>query len=477
MTSAPSARQHLGLAALGLGAACLHAATQVTSPVDESWFLQVLARVSDGAVLYRDVSFGATPLSIYVSALLTGLLGIEALVLKLMLALCFAGTLYFGLRSAAWLRVPRGAAGALCAAYVLYVMPGMIAFGAAYTALAMVLFAACFERTLAWHNTAQRRDVVLAAVLSGLCFAAKQNMGLLVLAALLTVVGVRDARAALRCALYAAVTIVIALMPVLFSGALAEMIDYGFTGKGAYVRLGGTGWLEGFLQQAAISDAGRRLYWSHQYLIAPIAFVVLGLAWRRESWSVQSVPAILMVFAAAALGCVFPRATALHLTIANPTLLLCIAWGISETPWIRRAVFVWLGAGLLALTATRARHVLSDDVVRPEIPHFRGALFEKSTLSDAMRASALMRAAAPSGEIFVVSPRAGFYYLVSGISNPTPYDYPYATTFGKHGQAEVADALRARRITACIDSAMDPAMMPRLIESALHAVPHCRISQ
>ena len=34
------------------------------NPYDEAWFLEVIARVRGGEVLYRDVFFSATPLSV-----------------------------------------------------------------------------------------------------------------------------------------------------------------------------------------------------------------------------------------------------------------------------------------------------------------------------------------------------------------------------------------------------------------------------
>ena len=34
---------------------------------DEAWFLQVVARVADGDVLYGDVFFGSTPLSVWLA--------------------------------------------------------------------------------------------------------------------------------------------------------------------------------------------------------------------------------------------------------------------------------------------------------------------------------------------------------------------------------------------------------------------------
>ena len=41
--------------------------TRGVNITDESWFLQVLYRVSSGGVLYRDMFFGATPLSVYLT--------------------------------------------------------------------------------------------------------------------------------------------------------------------------------------------------------------------------------------------------------------------------------------------------------------------------------------------------------------------------------------------------------------------------
>ena len=44
---------------------------------DESWFLQVVARLQSGETLYRDVYFNATPLSVYVTLGLTSIFSTE----------------------------------------------------------------------------------------------------------------------------------------------------------------------------------------------------------------------------------------------------------------------------------------------------------------------------------------------------------------------------------------------------------------
>jgi hypothetical protein len=60
------------------------------TPYDEAWFLQVVHRVTSGEVLYRDVFFGVTPLSVQMTAPAVRLFGAEILVIKAVVGLCFA---------------------------------------------------------------------------------------------------------------------------------------------------------------------------------------------------------------------------------------------------------------------------------------------------------------------------------------------------------------------------------------------------
>ena len=53
---------------------------------------------------------------------------------------------------------------------------------------------------------------------------------------------------------------------------------------------------------------------------------------------------------------------------------------------------------------------------------------------------------------FIISLAAGFYYLTTGVRNPTPYDYPAPSAFGLKGEAQLMDALRRREISeVCLD--------------------------
>ena len=64
--------------ALGLGFSL-----RLLNPADESWFVQVIARMRAGDVLYRDIAFGAGPLPAYATAGLTYLTGVDVLAVKL----------------------------------------------------------------------------------------------------------------------------------------------------------------------------------------------------------------------------------------------------------------------------------------------------------------------------------------------------------------------------------------------------------
>ena len=58
------------------------------------------------------------------------------------------------------------------------------------------------------------------------------------------------------------------------------------------------------------------------------------------------------------------------------------------------------------------------------------------------REAASLRAAAAGTPLFLLVPNAGFYYLTSGVTNPTPFDYPLKSAFGAGGMTETIDRFR-----------------------------------
>jgi len=60
---------------------------------------------------------------------------------------------------------------------------------------------------------------------------------------------------------------------------------------------------------------------------------------------------------------------------------------------------------------------------------------------------------------------AGFCHVIIGMKNPTPYDFPYSTAFGRNGQEEVVASLAQGRSPFCVDPAEDinAPLFPKLI--------------
>jgi hypothetical protein len=457
---------------------------------DESWFLQVAHRVAHGETLYRDVAFGATPLSVYLEALLLRAFGTQILVSKALIALCFTATVLLSRRTAQDLGMSPAQTALLTAALYLYVLPGMVLTGALYTPLATTLMVACCTVAVRWlvrgeaGATEQRALLLAAGALAGLCFASKQNMGVLALLALVAAVCIAG-RPRQLLSLWAAfaITTALALLPVLISGGMSALIDYGFTGKGAYVRFGQISYLSGLagllawprfrVSGALVAPA----YWQHQFLIAPLTALALLLALRNTGEAERPRVILLMLFWTAAFLGVFPRADPIHLTIAHPLLLLGLVYACSHlhvrpglARMVMRAASVWLGIGLVGMTAALAYVLSSDAYVVSPFPHFRGTIIKADRVASAAQAAAALNAAAADRELLLVSGSAGFYYLITGLRNPTRYDYPFVTTFGRRGEAQVAEAVAAGEIrAACIDATVPPELRARTLEAAIRA--------
>jgi hypothetical protein len=53
------------------------------------------------------------------------------------------------------------------------------------------------------------------------------------------------------------------------------------------------------------------------------------------------------------------------------------------------------------------------------------------------------------GRVFLLRPDASVWYLATGLRNPTPYDYPLASTFGPDGQQTLSANLASGRVRFC----------------------------
>ena len=471
---------------------------------DESWFLQVVTRVADGDVLYRDVFFGATPLSVWLTWPLVVLFGPQLAWVKLMVLAAFAVTLVL----TTWIvrRLGAGTSAALlvAAAVLVFATPHRSSF---YPPLATSCLVACLAAVLVWVDGGPRARLGIAGAgaAAGLAFAAKQNVGLLVLAAvfvavLLAGVGRRIASWTLAgvgflvCAL-------LPLIPVAATGGFSAFLDYGFTNKGTYTDLGGisypTGFREeavdvrGFLRAGEVLDATVPAYHAVLYLLVPAILVLLLVAWARQAGVERHRVEVVGLFAAASAAAIFPRADVAHVIVVAPVLL--IAGWYSAHLLIRdlapeRARLAAIGAGIvllpgvLVLAAWPAIQV--ERGFRPSnLPLARGVLVDPGREEHMEKTAATLTRVGANGPLFLATSKAGFYYLLSGVPNPTPFDYPLATAFGRTGQEELVARIRRGEIAAvCLGFSRGGDLTPRPVVDAVRTtmkpglpMPLCRV--
>ena len=437
---------------------------------DEAWFLQVVSRVSGGDVLYRDVFFGSTPLSVWLALPLVALFGAQVAWIKLVVVGALAATL--GL--VVWIARGLGAGAAvslLLAAAVLAFSPAQR--GSLYQPLATLFLLACLAAALAWMRASPRAWAwaLAGGAAAGLGFASKQNVGLYALAALLAAIPLAGARDRLRDAGLALAGFVVAaaipLVPVAATGGSGALVDYGFTNKGAYSDLGAVGYLEGFRMESVdvrellaggeVIDAVPPAYRAALYLIVPATLVLLVVAFVGARGVERRRVEVVGLFAVAATAAIFPRADGTHLSYVAPVLLLA-AWyaldlllrGRSQGRLTAVALALALAVvpGVAALAAWPVLQAVDRDAHLSTLPHMRGVLFDPARERRIGRTADSLAEAGTGGALFLATPEAGFYYLVSGVENPTPYDFPLATAFGRTGQAELTERIRAGGIDA-----------------------------
>jgi hypothetical protein len=416
--------------------------------VDESWFLQVVARIRSGDVLYRDVFLGTTPLSAYATAALTWLTGVEVVAVKIVTNACFAVTTVMAGRFARLAGLSDKAALVVMAAMFVWARPYN---NPPYTPMAVMFFVAAIVTTFATfgrQSGSAARSWVWAGVMAGLAFASKQNVGLLALGAAgigcVMSAGVERqpfVRPVMWMSAGFAAAALVALAPVIASGGMPGLWDYGFVGKGAYLDIGSVsdvgslgqtfGPLASGMSMAAMSTAFHGLV-----LLAPVAMLLVTMTAAsrldRRDW-------VLVAFALAAAAIAFPRWDRFHMAYAVPVHLVTIGRILRHLPmgsagvmarrlggWGLAALAVVVAGQPVATLARGGRESLA-------IEHFQGPVVPADTARRLREEAASLRAAAGARPIFITRRDAGFWYLSAGIRNPTPFDMPARTATGATG--------------------------------------------
>lgn len=429
---------------------------------DESWFLQVVARLQSGDTLYRDVYFNATPLSVYVTLGLTSIFPPELTLVRAVVAAALVGTIVFCWLVCRTLRVGWIAAWLLVCAWNR---------PAPYTPLAMMCFAAAFYATVVWVQSVEDHDgepkyLAFAAVAAGLCFGAKQNLGLYCLGALLLSILITDGhrsiavRRSLVVLAVCALTSLAIMLPVYVSGGFDRFAVYGFA-KGAYLETGAVPYAAAAERfRAAVSgvwsfEAFAAGYRELAFLLPPVVFGLLAVACVRGHSLERRTTLVVTVFVAAGYLVVYPRPGGSSIIYAMPLVVTGLAYGWSRVRSLvppRWALAIRVAISVLFLCQIGLRFVrdttalVSTEYVTSDIPHFRAIRVRDVEQTRLWNEARWLSGLAAERPLFLIGPNAGFFYLAADLRNPAAFDFPYVSVFGRTGQQEVIAQIAAGEI-------------------------------
>lgn len=425
---------------------------------DEAWMLQVLDRVRGGEVLYRDVFLGVTPLSVYLMAPLVWLGGAEAWLLRAFHAACVLAMAWMAARLARQSGLSAASAAAVALGTAAWMRPWPAShYGSLAQMFLMASACAAASTRFGW-----------AGVWAGLAFASKQNTGVLALLAVVAIARRRSAPAVMAFA----VTVASILTPVISSGGGPGLLDFGFLGKGAYAKHGvslppsdGVARLTQAAQDDGVLWTGLRAMRFVPFGLAlPPAALLLWARRRRDGMVL-----LLAVFGLAAAVSTAPRFDLDHVRLTVPLGLCAFAWMLTQ--WKMRSVWVAAPAAVFALfdygvPVAAMIHGKTQPVAQS---HYRYVYASTDQIERVVKQSRELA----GRDAYLQSPRASVLYLLSGTRNPTPFDYPLISAFGRSGQQRVIDEFRSGRIgCAWVDDAADSEMQPLELVSYVKGLEH-----
>jgi len=443
---------------------------------DEAWFLQVANRMVSGDVLYRDIFFGATPLSMYLTALFIGVFGVEVLVLKSVMALIYVATAMMSARLLSQVRPCWGYPFSLAIAILIIAPPWYLP--TPYSPLANLFFLCCFSLSVMFLQRAEKAvavnrpalDFILPALSGGaaaLAFVSKQNIGVCALVVFLAgaVISLRGdyyfwrKMSVASLVMFSSFVLIssLALLPIWLSGGWQQFLDYGFFNKTTYLRFAKVPYFEGFMQLFGTGISLRsipKLIPVALFLLPVVVFVGLMASLVRRP-DKRPMTALLLVCVTAALVGIYPRYDVVHLAYIAPELLIAFAYSwhmIISIPEryvdvLRKGIGLLLAGGMSLMLAKSMAVTMSGSHHLSDLPHFRWVFLNDNARHEIMQAVTPLLETAKRGESpFLLSPRAGFFYLASGARNPTPYDFPLTTALGRLGEAQLIDDIGRGRL-------------------------------
>ena len=456
--------------------------------LDETWFLQVVSRVTNGEALYRDVFFLSTPLSVQVSVLVAHIFGAELIVEKAVTSVAFVAELWFADRLLRAIGAARWSRWIAWMALFVYTQhfpnPPYRTFGSA------LMLSSFWALTVSLRRSESGRDgairwLGIAGALAGATFAAMPNHGLLSLGSILVValVQAHTAGASARVSAGAAAAVIMAfavvmglfLAPVLGHGAWTELLDYTIRNKGPYVRAGGASILTELRTLLTINPLDgaslSRLYRGFGVVLVPVALALTVVAALRTSRDRRPLALAIMLLVISSVAGAYPRLNRFHLSYASPALIVGMvhSWMVLTAGLnvprraVRAFVAVWTIPGVLLTLAGTANAIGARDFVWSTVPHFTAIRMPAAEEEEIREQAARMRGVIGMQPL-LVGTHASLYYLAAGLSNPTPFDESSVMSFGPRGQQQTIAAIADGRVwPVCLEPLPGPLSPSTLI--------------
>jgi hypothetical protein len=174
---------------------------------------------------------------------------------------------------------------------------------------------------------------------------------------------------------------------------------------------------------------------------------------------------VVLALTAVSLAGVLPRADPEHVRPSASIALTALLLALEPWPVAAGAVAAGLGvANAVALVADLGRPA---PVVPVAVPGLDG-LAAVSPVTPAALAAGRTIEEVTGGRVLVLRGDAAQWYLALGLRNPTAYDYPLASTFGRRGQQDVADRLTRGDVEWCVFAPIEAgALTPSVLHRAV----------
>ena len=325
-----------------------------------------------------------------------------------------------------------------------------------YNILSTAFLLACMGAVLEWQRGGQARWIWLAGIFAGLEIGAKQNVAVLAAVALGVPLLARFEWRALARASAGFTAAVAAVAAGLVSGGGRNSWNTGLPPSASSWRYPSRFPLRwrNSSRNAGNSSWTYQLRLMYSFLALGFAIgclVLVAAAWFRARDGKRQEMSFVACFAGAAALTLYPISDLSHLAYTIPVLSLAAViaaarMGIRQR-WARAVALLWFVPATVWIALSPLLLAATGNVATMRLPHYWGIPMRTATYDPLVRnVDALRRAVDAGHRPYLVTMHAGFYYLTTGLVNPTPFDYPACSAFGRHGESHLIDALRRHQI-------------------------------